>query len=515
MPKIKVHEKALGHLSRGLYRSPASALRELVSNAWDANATVVRMTTNFPNFFQIVVEDNGTGFSSEEFVNLMEGGIGNSEKALSRIVSSGRPLIGRLGIGMLGIAQICLGFRIISRPKTGKGFSARIHLYDLLKESLDRNDPAVTRQESGTREVDVGDYEIDESFDLRNVRIGTTIIADDVHPTFVRAFQDSVTFKGFKRPPKEWSDFLKVVSRERSLQELGDYWRLIWELSASCPVPYINDRAVPHSLIAADQKTLKSYNFKVLVDGLELRKPINLHGNPDGYTYYHIQPQTKRIYDKDLIFHGYIVVQEGSQLRPDELRGIMIRIKNVGIGYYDPSFLDYRINQGPRSRWLTGEIIVDKGLEDALNIDRDSFNRFHPEFRAIQEYVHNILETQIFPKVYREIEKRSAERSEEKEKARSKTLRQTVSDFTTHPVKLKKQSQDDKDSNETPTVSVEYQKNQTSLVLPSPEDLDTKKGNRQLAVSILAIFEIATRQKTRSEQRKVFTELLLKLLARW
>lgn len=50
MPKIRVHEKALAHLSRGLYRSPASALRELVSNAWDANATTVAINTNYPNF---------------------------------------------------------------------------------------------------------------------------------------------------------------------------------------------------------------------------------------------------------------------------------------------------------------------------------------------------------------------------------------------------------------------------------------------------------------------------------
>ena len=62
MPKIRVHEKALAHLSRGLYRSPASALRELVSNGWDANATTVRITTNYPNFFQLSVEDNGDGF---------------------------------------------------------------------------------------------------------------------------------------------------------------------------------------------------------------------------------------------------------------------------------------------------------------------------------------------------------------------------------------------------------------------------------------------------------------------
>ncbi len=148
MPKIKVHEKALGHLSRGLYRSPASALRELVSNAWDANATVVRIITNYPNFFQIAVEDNGAGFTRDEFVNLMDGGIGNSEKRPRQSSTiNGRPIIGRLGIGMLGIAQICLGFKIIARPKTGEGFSARIRLYDLLKERLDRNDPEVTRQE--------------------------------------------------------------------------------------------------------------------------------------------------------------------------------------------------------------------------------------------------------------------------------------------------------------------------------------------------------------------------------
>jgi HSP90 family molecular chaperone len=51
MPQIRVHERALAHLSRGLYRSPASALRELVSNAWDANATRVEIDTNYPNFF--------------------------------------------------------------------------------------------------------------------------------------------------------------------------------------------------------------------------------------------------------------------------------------------------------------------------------------------------------------------------------------------------------------------------------------------------------------------------------
>ena len=51
----------------------------------------------------------------------------------------------------------------------------------------------------------------------------------------------------------------------------------------------------------------------------------------------------------------------------------MIRINDVAIGYYDPSLLDYRYNEGPRAKWLTAEVFVDEGLADALNIDRDSF----------------------------------------------------------------------------------------------------------------------------------------------
>src|ERR1700730_2408810 len=98
MPQIRVHEKALAHLSRGLYRSPASALKELVSNAWDANATRVLISTNYPQFAQISVQDNGDGFRKQDFEKLMEGGIGNSDKRhVEHPLIHHRPLIGRLG----------------------------------------------------------------------------------------------------------------------------------------------------------------------------------------------------------------------------------------------------------------------------------------------------------------------------------------------------------------------------------------------------------------------------------
>jgi len=273
VPKIKVHEKALAHLSRGLYRSPASAIRELVSNAWDANAKVVRVNTNYPNFFQLSVQDNGDGFTKNEFKTLMEGGIGNSEKRSEESpLISDRPVIGRLGIGLLGIAQICGAFTVTSKNRQGEGFRAHVDLYDLLKEKLDRNDPAIIKQletrEAGVspdaeedeyevREVDIGEYTFDKDFDPGSVRRGTTIITDDIHPTFVQTFKESLNkevFPKFKEPPSDWSKALKILSGVHSLQELGDYWRLLWEMSAACPIPYVSDRALPKGIISQDQK---------------------------------------------------------------------------------------------------------------------------------------------------------------------------------------------------------------------------------------------------------------------
>jgi hypothetical protein len=507
MPKIQVHEKALAHLSRGLYRSPASAIRELVSNAWDANASIVRINTNYPNFLQLSIQDNGRGFTKEDFKHLMEGGIGNSQKRSDEVPAK-RPVIGRLGIGLLGIAQICPSFTISSATSKGEGFRARVVLYDLLKKKLDKNDSTIV---TPGIEVLIGTYDFVDDFKPDKSKPGTLIIGDDIHPTFTKAFRDSLKFEKFKKPPLDWSKALKIASGVQSLQELGDYWRLLWELSACCPLPYINASALPSDLIAEDQARLESYGFKVLVDGIQLAKPVHLRGNPGGYTTKRIKEHTQKVYGNDLSFHGYIAVQEGLQLKPDELRGILIRIKDVGIGYYDQSMLDYRINQGPRSRWITSEIFVDQGLEDALNIDRDSFNRFHPEFRAIQEYVHTFLQEKIFPVVYENIEKRSAVRDDTKVKARKAQLAKVLTKAADKPVSVSYSTEE----NVRPKVTLRGKEDRAKVVVPDPETLDTKKKNRQLAASILTIFEMAMRERDIESQREAFKRLLLDLLSGW
>jgi hypothetical protein len=514
--KIRVHEKALAHLSRGLYRSPASALRELVSNAWDANATQVLISTNYPHFAQISVHDNGYGFSKEEFERLMAGGIGNSEKRQPGPPPiHGRPLIGRLGIGLLGIAQICGTFIVTSKPDKGEPFRARVRLYDLIREKLDKDDPSVVKEDdTGVMEIDVGEYEFLEADDT--LSRGTRITSDDVHPTFSRSFRQSLTTEKapkFQEPPLDWSKCLDIVSDVHTLHELGDYWKLLWELSAACPLPYVSADAVPRGAIKAIQERLKAYEFTVRVDGIQLAKPVKLHGNKAGYTVEVIPTTPLSVYGKKVEFEGYIAVQEGLQLKPDELRGIMIRIKNVGVGYYDPSFLDYPWNQGPREKWVTGEILLNSGLEDALNVDRDSFNRFHPEFRAVQEQVHDVLKKKVFPEVYKKLDQRSKGKAEHRAEARVTGLQQVVSDALGAKVRISESSS--KAAAERPPITVDRTEEKVHISFGDLSQLRTKKAQQQLAATILALYEIAASERGAIRQRSRFEELLLKLLSRW
>jgi hypothetical protein len=507
MGKIRVHEKALAHLSRGLYRSPASALRELVSNAWDANATSVRLDTNYPQFLQLAVRDDGDGFTKTAFRQLMEGGIGNSEKRPSQLtLINDRPVIGRLGIGMLGIAQICGAFTVTSTPRQGEPFTARVRLYDLLKERLDKDDEELVSDTAAAREVDVGEYEFIEY--KPSSRHGTNIVADDVHPTFARSFEQSLRFPKFIEPSLEWANNVKITQGVHSLQELGDYWRLLWELATSCPIPYLSDRALPEKVIAEEHRRLLSYDFKVIVDNIPLAKPVSLQQNTGGYTVRRIEPQHRLVYGRNLRFHGYIVVQEGAQLKPDELRGILIRIKNVAIGYYDPSMLDYRYNEGPRSRWLTGEVFVDEGLEDALNIDRDSFNRFHPQFRALQEAVHKVLQDEIFPNVYRNIKVRSTKKAGQRREKRTSALKAVLTGVVGKQVRLHL----DTDARQ---VQVDERARSIEVSVPVAANIKTRTSNRDLAAAIMTVFEVALMERGKEAQRERFTKLLLDLLSEW
>jgi hypothetical protein len=208
------------------------------------------------------------------------------------------------------------------------------------------------------------------------------------------------------------------------------------------------------------------------------------------------------------------MVQEGSQIKPDELRGILIRIRNVGIGYYDPSLLDYPVNHGPRSRWVTGEIFIDQGLENTLNVDRDSFNLFDPEYRTLQRVIHLTLKD-IFSEIYVNIDKRSTAKRLQRERQRDDALQKTVDDADDRSIVIA-ENQRLGSFHEPFSESQQTRRSVAIEIAPIARvQTRTKKTSAQLARSLLAIFELATLEGSREEQRTKFTKLLFDLLKKW
>ncbi|BCM88714.1 DNA mismatch repair protein MutL [Abditibacteriota bacterium] len=122
-------QRVLARITDGIYRQPASALRELISNAYDADATEVVILTDAPRFQQISIRDNGRGLSPEVLENLLLhiGGsakrtrkgqmLGIAGQGNANYSPSGRKLIGKLGIGLFSVAQFTRHFLIITKTQ--------------------------------------------------------------------------------------------------------------------------------------------------------------------------------------------------------------------------------------------------------------------------------------------------------------------------------------------------------------------------------------------------------------
>ena len=380
--EIKVSSKILGHISAGIYRTPGGAIKELVSNAFDADATRVAIATNWPSFDIITCRDNGNGMPPEKFEKIMTQEIGNSTKSTEinefgeNVTDQGRPIIGWLGIGMLGVAQICHEFKLISHNKKEKSaFRAVIRLGDF----RDEEEYSVSQEQP----VEVGQYKI-ETIKYDPIKAGTYVIASEMRTAFVMKFRKSLGKKPIPLPSK-FSEFLKVIHRARSIKSLSDYWQMVWELSLACPIPYKDEGPFNWEKIDAEselktqlielQKGLNGYKFDVVIDGLSLRKPIQFP------LFSPTLPKKKQtrgrlfklnklvdVFGGTLKLFGYIYLQYSRAVEPMELRGLLIRLRNTAIGTYDSTLFQYPKVPSPPFNWLSGEIYVKGDLELALDI---------------------------------------------------------------------------------------------------------------------------------------------------
>lgn len=106
----------LNHLGRNLYRSFITVIGEAISNAWDADAKNVYIKIDRErNCFEI--EDDGIGMSNDDFQNKFLK-IGYSKRKQGAFKTpSGRPFIGRKGIGKLALLSCAQRITILSKKK--------------------------------------------------------------------------------------------------------------------------------------------------------------------------------------------------------------------------------------------------------------------------------------------------------------------------------------------------------------------------------------------------------------
>jgi hypothetical protein len=126
---LQTDGRVLARITEGIYRQPASALRELISNAYDADATRVAISTDRPRFARIVVEDDGHGMSPDALAHVLRHIGGSAKRSVQGadlgvtrtddafLSPKGRRLIGKIGIGLFSVAQLTHSFQIITKVR--------------------------------------------------------------------------------------------------------------------------------------------------------------------------------------------------------------------------------------------------------------------------------------------------------------------------------------------------------------------------------------------------------------
>ncbi len=503
---LETDDRVLARITDGIYRQPASAIRELIANAYDADATEVVVMTDAPRYSEILVRDNGNGMTAEVLVNLIQH-IGGSAKRTHvgqgngvthpddpRLSPGERRLIGKIGIGLFSVSQLTRQFTIITKPKKENyRYTAVVTLHHYTDETLGHATNE-TKFNTGETVITTEEVDGDESH-------GTTILLGSLIPRARKVLQSREMWSALRnkdpqtvgvvrrvvpaihsglvsdgdedfeeKPQVPWTSktpaqkrmellstrLIEVANKNDLYAQVDNafdyYFRMVWSLGLALPLPYIDEhpfdlpggtktrcfllsnksRSAPGAAgenqateldtdagknvgkVAELRVPREGKDFRVEFDGLRLFRPIR----------YDIVQASSRALQTPLLFVGgfkpdltkFDKTQRGGEdlefsgyfywttkVVPKEHTGLLVRIIGASGTLFDTTFLNYQIQEKPRLAHLVAEVFVSAGLEEALNIDRESFNTAHPHYQILLNWVHNALR-QVFNK-QKEIEK--------------------------------------------------------------------------------------------------------------
>ncbi len=356
---ISVDKKIVPLLSEATYTDIYQVIREFVNNGYDADATRIDIDIDLSVKNNISIHDNGHGMTERQFeTDFLR--IARTSKKTSNRTEYGRPTIGKFGIGYLSATRFCK-FLIIESTVEGSSeiFEAVINCEEFLKPG-----------EKLVGEIPV--FGMTKKKPSKNKDSYTRITLQDLTSNAIDFFDTKKEKKQFRKSIRGWEGI-------ESLK---------WKLQQVLPLEY------------EDSEKNKEY-FKVLKSdfGLPLEVYLNgekLHRNPligDVVS-------NDRIVLNDRVSFKYVICTPWKSIKPLEQVGLQIRLNNVGVGNPDlfgASFLTGHLYTV--TKWVCGEIILETGLENDINISRNDFNEtedyddFFNFFHAALIKAFNYIET--------------------------------------------------------------------------------------------------------------------------
>jgi hypothetical protein len=176
--------------------------------------------------------------------------------------------------------------------------------------------------------------------------------------------------------------------------------------------------------------------FEVIVDGIQLRRPIRFSNLPASSNVIQtpllfvgsysppLAGVAEELSGGPLYFEAYLLWS--SVIVPKEHRGVMVRLGDASGTLFDSAFMGYQVSEQTRLRQLSCEIFVLEGLDAAINIDRESFNYSHPHYQIIVKWLHGAIKQ--FTNKHKEIGKHlREERLHAEANAQSTELQRAIS----------------------------------------------------------------------------------------
>ncbi len=339
---LKVDRNIVSLLSKSTYqKSFSSTIRELISNAYDADALSVKI--NFDsNFSYIEIEDDGNGMTKEEFEKYLT--IAGTKQTNQFSRKYRRKRIGQFGVGFLSIFPFCESLEIITTSENST---------EILKASI----PTKSYFESGI-------FKSKEDVNVEDIPINGSInkVASEKleHYTKIKLLKPTALVKQYFTKPNTRK--IDSIFTWRPLE------RFKWELQEELPISLRKE-----SKYFSKYKYDEPIGINVYINDKELFR--------NDYLEYVLEEGTAQF---GKITCKYIFTTDYKSLKPLEQRGVKLRVNNVGIG----ARTDFSLKRDrgfSRLHWITGEIFISEQIKEHLNIGRDGFIS-NPQTDEIFEY---------------------------------------------------------------------------------------------------------------------------------